>query len=168
MTHGASHFLRLRRAREPKGRGRDNLPLVDLWNYIINGGLAERRSTRCDRRQWPALETVHSRPVPSPRPLGIECPLCVGQRSHGRARWPAAPGHYAESSVMHSNVLPRMRATGLIRRGHACELCIITTSSGTPAASPERGSVASSCRGPQGGQVRGPSLPDRPRRSDAW
>ncbi|MDH4288165.1 MAG: hypothetical protein OEV65_05425, partial [Aquincola sp.] len=23
------------------GRGRDNLPLVDLWKYTINGGLSE-------------------------------------------------------------------------------------------------------------------------------
>jgi hypothetical protein len=41
----------IRCARQCEGRGRDNLPLVDLWNYIINGGLSERRSTRCDRRQ---------------------------------------------------------------------------------------------------------------------
>jgi hypothetical protein len=40
----------LRRARDRKGRGRDNLPLVDLWNYIINGGLSERRSMRDGQR----------------------------------------------------------------------------------------------------------------------
>ena len=43
---GASRFVAPRRAREWKGRGRDNLPVVDLWNYIINGSLADRRSTR--------------------------------------------------------------------------------------------------------------------------
>jgi hypothetical protein len=47
---GGPRFV-IRCARQWKGRGRDNLPLVDLWNTIINGGLSERRSTRCDRRQ---------------------------------------------------------------------------------------------------------------------
>jgi hypothetical protein len=28
----------LRGARERKGSGRDTLPVVDLWNYISNGG----------------------------------------------------------------------------------------------------------------------------------
>jgi hypothetical protein len=28
----------------------------------------------------------------SARPEGSECPQCVGQRSHGRAKRPAAPG----------------------------------------------------------------------------
>ncbi len=64
-------------------RGRDNLPLVELWKYIINGGLSELRSTRGGRSAQLA---------PSPRPLGIECPQCVGQRPRGRARWRAAPG----------------------------------------------------------------------------
>ena len=49
---GGPRFV-IRCARQWKGRGRDNLPLVDLWNYIINGGLSERRSTRCDRRGGP-------------------------------------------------------------------------------------------------------------------
>jgi hypothetical protein len=40
-----------------------------------------------------ALATVQSRLAPSPRPLGIECPQCVGQQPHGQARWLAAPGH---------------------------------------------------------------------------
>jgi hypothetical protein len=31
------------------GRGRDNLPLVDLWKDIINGGLSELRATRGGR-----------------------------------------------------------------------------------------------------------------------
>jgi hypothetical protein len=42
---GASRFVAPRRAREWKGRGRDNLPFVDAWNYIINGGFSERRAT---------------------------------------------------------------------------------------------------------------------------
>lgn len=34
---GASRFVAPRRARQWKGRGRDDLPVVDLWKYIING-----------------------------------------------------------------------------------------------------------------------------------
>jgi hypothetical protein len=36
-AHGASHIVAPRRARKPKGWGRNDLPVVDLWNYIVNG-----------------------------------------------------------------------------------------------------------------------------------
>jgi hypothetical protein len=42
----------IRCAGQGKGRGWDNLPLVDLWNYIVNGGHPERRSTRGDELAW--------------------------------------------------------------------------------------------------------------------
>ncbi len=40
----------------------------------------------------PLGAAVQSRLARSPRPLGIECPQCVGQRPHGRAGWRSAPG----------------------------------------------------------------------------
>lgn len=89
---GASRFVVPRGARGWKGGGRDYLPVVDLWNYIINGSLFDSRSTR-GSRQRPTFATIHSRVVRSPRPLGIECTQCVGQLPHGRARYRAAPGH---------------------------------------------------------------------------
>ena len=38
----------IRCAGQWQGRGSDNLPLVDLREYIINGGISELRSTRGD------------------------------------------------------------------------------------------------------------------------
>ncbi len=62
------------------------------WRRAAQGKpLRDRRSTR-GSRQRPTLATFHSRVVRSPRPLGIECPQCVGQPPHGRAPWRAAPG----------------------------------------------------------------------------
>jgi hypothetical protein len=48
VAPGGRRFV-IRCAGQWKGRGRDNLPLVDLWKYIINCGLSELRSTRGHR-----------------------------------------------------------------------------------------------------------------------
>jgi len=42
---GRPRFL-IRCAGQWQGRGPDDLPLGDLWKYIINGNLSELRSTR--------------------------------------------------------------------------------------------------------------------------
>ena len=69
------------------------MPVVVLWTYIINGD-ALRASIQPWRPSAMArLGDLHSRAVRSPRPLGTQCPQCVRQRSHVRARWPARPGH---------------------------------------------------------------------------
>lgn len=52
---GGPRFV-IRCARQWKGRGWDSLPLVDLWKYIINGGLPEPRATRGDRSVQPRTE----------------------------------------------------------------------------------------------------------------
>ena len=83
--------------RDEAFRGGDNLPVVEPWNYIINGD-----ALRVLIQPWPPSETaglgdLHSRAVQSPRPLGTQCPQSVGQRSHMRARWPARPGQSSRS-----------------------------------------------------------------------
>ena len=47
---GAPCFVAPRRAREWKGGGQASSPVVDLWNYIVNGSLSDRRSARGDSR----------------------------------------------------------------------------------------------------------------------
>jgi hypothetical protein len=93
-----------------KGRGRDNLPVVDLCNYIINRNALRASIQPWRRSEMAGLGDLHPRAVRSPGSLGIECSQCDGQRSHVRARWPAGPGHF------------RSLVTGSLRATHVTVL----------------------------------------------
>jgi len=80
------------RAAQGHGRAGDETTCLSLIYRLHHQRqpLCDRRSTRGSRQRL-TLATFHSRVVRSPRPLGIECPQCVGQPPHGRAPWRAAP-----------------------------------------------------------------------------
>ena len=69
----------------------------------------------------PLVVAVQSRLARSPRPLGIECPQCVGQRPHGRARWRAAPDHKPTLGLL-SDSRPSFHQAEVcgLSAGHAC------------------------------------------------
>jgi len=75
--------------------GRDNLPVVDLWNYIINGSIPARRSSRGDRRQRLTLATVPSRPGRERHWVHRERRQPGSDRPFAQRGRSAGPGHYA-------------------------------------------------------------------------
>ena len=84
----------LRRVRERKGRARDNLPVVDLLTYIINGSRSGRRSARSDSRQWLTLTTVPSRPGRHRHRAHRERRQPWSDRPFARGVRSAGPGQY--------------------------------------------------------------------------
>jgi hypothetical protein len=102
-----------RRAAQGNGRAGDETMLfVDLFElHHQRQPLRDRRSTR-GSRQRPTLATFHSRVVRSPRPLGIECPQCVGRLPYGRAPWRAAPGHQRSFGTASCRAANRIRSWG--------------------------------------------------------
>ena len=88
VAPGGPRFV-IRSAGRRRGRGRHNLPLIDLWKYIIKSSLSWRE---------PPAATVQARLARSLRPLGFEYSQCGGQRRHRRAKWRAARGHELSSA----------------------------------------------------------------------
>src|SRR5690606_34236110 len=85
----------------------------------------------------PLVAAVQSRLARSPRPMGVECPQCAGQRPHWQERWRAAAGHERVlATVRFERPSRSSRTIGGCSLPNSCRQCSLSCTS-SAAANPQ-------------------------------